>query len=127
MSRSVVSRLADETGISPVTNDHPFDGVEHLYFEPELSYESFAEAVARVNANTAYGMVVWSCGRSPDGRFVAAVQVFDALTERAEEKLAENDGIARDTYEGEYQSNERADRDAITTARPENNSTVLDE
>lgn len=127
MSRSVVSRLAGETGLSPVTNDHPFDGVEYLYFEPELSYESFAEAVARVNANTEYGMVVWSCGRSGDGHFVAAVQVFDALKERAEEKLAEHEGIAWEMYEGEYQSNERAGRDAITTARPENNSTVLGE
>ena len=125
MNRTIVSRLADETGLSPVTNDHPFDDIEHLYFEPELSYESFAEAVARVNAAKEYGMTVWSCGRSSDGHFVAAVQVFDALEEHAEEKLEENDGI--DTYESDYQSNERAARDTITTARPEDNSTVLGE
>lgn len=117
MNRSVVSRLADETGLSPVTTEYRFDGLQHLYFEPDLSYESFAEAVARVNADSAYGMVVWGCGRSTDGHLVAAVQVFDALKERADVKLEETEGVGWGAYSGDRESTKLAERSAITEAR----------
>lgn len=117
MSRSIVSRLAEETGLSPVTTEYRFDGLQRLYFEPELSYESFAEGVARVNADSPYGMAVWSCGRATDGHLVAAVQVFDALEKRAEEKLEENDGVGWGEYSGDRESTKRAERGAITEAR----------
>jgi len=117
MNRSVVSRLAEETGLSPVTTEYRFDGLQHLYFEPDLSYESFAEAVARVNADSAYGMAVWGCGESADGHLVAAVQVFDALKERADVKLEETEGVGWGEYSGDREATKRAERGAITEAR----------
>jgi hypothetical protein len=117
MSRSIVSQLRDETGLSPVTTEYRFDGLQHLYFKPELSYESFVEAVARVNADSAYGMAVWGCGRSTDEHLVAAVQVFDALKEQADLKLEETDGISWGEYSGDREATKRAERDAITEAR----------
>ena len=117
MNRSVVSRLTEETGLSPVATEYRFGGLQHLYFEPDLSYESFAEAVARVNADSAYGMAVWGCGRSADGHLVAAVQVFDALKERADVKLEETEGVGWGEYSGDREATKRADRGAITEAR----------
>ena len=117
MTRSVVSRLGEETGLSPVTTEHKFDGIQHLYFKPELSYDAFAEAVARVNANSPYGMVVWGCGRSADGHLVAAVQAFDALKEQAGIKLEEAEGISWGEYSGDREATKRAERGAITEAR----------
>jgi hypothetical protein len=117
MNRSVVSRLTDETGLSPVTTEYRFDGLQHLYFKPDLSYESFAEAVARVNADSAYGMAVWGCGRSADGHLVAAVQVFDALKERADVKLEETEGVGWGEYSDDREATKRANRSVITEAR----------
>lgn len=117
MSRSVVSRLSDEIGLSPVTSEYRFDGIQHLHFEPELSYTSFAEAVARVNANTSHGMVVWGCGRSANGHLIAAIQVFDALNEQAETKPAADDEVSWGEYGGSQESTERAEWGVITGTR----------
>lgn len=129
MDRIIDIRLTDTIGLNPVRNGYQFAGVEQLFCEPQISYKSFAEAVAAVDVETQHGMAVWPRRRSLDDDIVfrvqidlvAAVCIFEELKEQVREDLSQNGGIVWSRYKHEYQLNKQARQDAIAM-RPDDHN-----
>jgi len=119
MGQSVISRIAEQTGATPVTTDHILGDIRQVSFDADTEYEAIVAAAARIDAETDTDVMVWGCGLSIDGCPRVAIQRFESTDP------SDTDTGDRDREYTMLSSQGTAERGSVT-ARPgvSHNTTV---
>jgi hypothetical protein len=110
MSHPVISRIAEQTGATPVATDHLFGDIRQVSFDADTEYAAIVAAAATVDAETS-DVMVWGCGRSIDGCPRVAIQRFESTDP------SDDDGYDRDREHSILNAQGTATRGSVT-ARP---------
>jgi len=78
MSHPVISRIAEQTGATPVATDRILGDIRQVSFDADTEYKAIVAAAARIDAETDADIMVWGCGESIDGCPRVAIQRFES-------------------------------------------------
>lgn len=111
MSHSVISRIAEQTGATPVDKTHTLGDIRLVSFDADTEYEAIVEAAARIDAETDTDVMVWGCGVSIDGHPRVGIQRFESTDP------SDTDGYESNREHSFLRSQGMAERGSVT-ARP---------
>jgi len=118
MSHPVISRIAEQTGATPVATEHLFGEIRQVSFAADTEYAAIVAAAATVDAETSSDIRVWGCGRSIDGCPRVAIQQFESADP------SDDDGYDRDREYKLLRARGTAARGSVTARPGASNTTV---